>query len=316
MEYQIKIGELKAFLDKEKIAYKLKGASSAEETSFFVASIFNLIPKGFYFLSANLDIAFEQSLIVTNAGVSLSNFKGSNIFIVTNEDPQLIYYKIIRSLFSYGGDRKIHKTAIISNEAIIGKNVEIGPYTIIGKANISDNVIIGSNCQIEDNTRICKGARIDSLSVIGAKGLAWVWDQRNKEKVVLPQLGGVIIGENTIIAANAVIVRGSLNEFSVIGKNTVIGPGVRLGHGTQIGNEVHLANDVVTAGNTIIKDYCFVGSGAIFKPGVKIAEHTIVGSGAVVLKNVIKPRTVVAGLPAKEIQRSENPSGMPKPLID
>ena len=37
----------------------------------------------------------------------------------------------------------IHPTALISNEAIIGENVEIGPFTIVG-----DRVKIGNNCKI------------------------------------------------------------------------------------------------------------------------------------------------------------------------
>ena len=50
----------------------------------------------------------------------------------------------------------IHKTALISNKAIIGNNVSIGPYCII-----EDDVIIG------DNTKIDAHSIIKQYSTIG-----------------------------------------------------------------------------------------------------------------------------------------------------
>ena len=38
---------------------------------------------------------------------------------------------------------KIHETAIIHPNAVLGKNVEIGPYAVI-----DEEVVIGDNCKI------------------------------------------------------------------------------------------------------------------------------------------------------------------------
>ena len=45
----------------------------------------------------------------------------------------------------------IHPTAIVSPDAQIGKNVEIGPYAVI-----EDNVKIGDNCYIDAHVKICR----------------------------------------------------------------------------------------------------------------------------------------------------------------
>ncbi len=51
-----------------------------------------------------------------------------------------------------------------------------------------------------------------------------------------------------------------------------------------------------------IKDYVWIGSGAIILPGVTIGEGSVVAAGAVVVKDV-PPYTVVGGVPAKIIKR-------------
>lgn len=52
----------------------------------------------------------------------------------------------------------------------------------------------------------------------------------------------------------------------------------------------------------ILKKGCYIGTNAIILPGVTVGEYAVVGAGAVVTKNV-PAKTVVAGVPAKVIQR-------------
>ena len=44
-----------------------------------------------------------------------------------------------------------------------------------------------------------------------------------------------------------------------------------------------------------------VGVGAIIIGKVQIADDCVIGAGAVVTKSFLKPGTVIAGVPAKEI---------------
>ena len=50
-----------------------------------------------------------------------------------------------------------------------------------------------------------------------------------------------------------------------------------------------------------IDDDVWIGAGAIFLPGVRVHQCSVVGAGAVVTKDV-PPYTVVAGVPAKPIK--------------
>jgi acetyltransferase-like isoleucine patch superfamily enzyme len=49
-----------------------------------------------------------------------------------------------------------------------------------------------------------------------------------------------------------------------------------------------------------VEDNCFIGTGAVLMPGVRIGPNAIVGAGAVVTRDV-PPGTVYAGVPARKV---------------
>lgn len=55
--------------------------------------------------------------------------------------------------------------------------------------------------------------------------------------------------------------------------------------------------------DTQIGDYCFIGMNSIILPGVKIGNHSIIGAGSVVSKDV-PSNTIVAGNPAKIVREN------------
>jgi len=266
----------------------------------------------YFFLGDEVPSSISNSALILRMGNSVT-LKNENIGIYINQDPQLIFYQLLSSLYGTHSNGEISNSVIIHPEAKIGDNVQIDNFSIIGKAVISDNVIIRSHCYVHDNSFIGKNVTIENHSINGAQGVAWIWNDQETEKIVQPQLGGVEIKENSFLGANTIVVRGSLNENSVIGKNTLLAPGCRIGHGTQIGDFVHFANNVITGGNTNIGNNCFVGSAAVFRPKVKIHENTIIGAGAVVVKNTTEKGKTLVGVPAEEKETKAHPNGMPKP---
>lgn len=109
-----------------------------------------------------------------------------------------------------------------------------------------------------------------------------------------------------------------------IGKDTIIGEKTTLdgrkqlvesNGGLEIGNHVDIASEVMiwTSEHDIhdptmkaiedkvtIEDYVFIGPRSIILPGVTIKKGAVVAAGAVVTSDV-KPNSIVAGVPAKEI---------------
>ena len=83
------------------------------------------------------------------------------------------------------------------------------------------------------------------------------------------------------------------------------------GSGAKIGNNCHIGAGAVIAGilepksnhPVIIEDDVFIGANAVVLEGVHLYKGSVVGAGAVVIKDVLKNQTVV-GVPAKVIKEN------------
>lgn len=301
-------------LKKHSIEFELHERENFTGYEFSFASIKHIIKNGiYYFEEAEKTEHYEiyDSVLITNKYIPTSNV----LIIVSN--PQLVHYK----LCSLAQDEKVYaisSSAKISLNAMIASNVFIGEHCVIGDCTIEEGVVIKHNVVIEDNVTIKKNSFIDSNSVIGAAGLAWIWDEHG-ERVIQPQLGGVLIEENCCLATDITVVRGSLSENTLIGKGSVIAHGTKIGHGAQILREVHMANNVSIAGNAVVGERCFLGSASVVSSNVKIAANCIIGAGAVVNRNNLDEFCTLAGVPATVIKKdnfNSKPNGAPKPFAN
>ena len=136
----------------------------------------------------------------------------------------------------------------------------------------------------------------------------------------------IVIGKNVYIGHNTIL-KGYYKNKMVIGDHTWIGQncflhgagGLTIGRAVGIGPMVKILTSAHTEAElakpvlfndlefkeVVIEDGCDVGIGAIILPGVKIAEGSIIGAGAVVTKD-IPPYSVVAGVPAEVIRKRKD----------
>ncbi len=92
----------------------------------------------------------------------------------------------------------------------------------------------------------------------------------------------------------------------VVGDNSSFSTGSVIGHETRIGNTVFLAPSVSVSGLCEIEDGCFLGTNSTVLPRLRIGAWSIVGSGAVVTKDV-PPHSVVVGNPARFVRQHDVP---------
>lgn len=190
----------------------------------------------------------------------------------------------------------IHPTAIVHRTAVVGKNVEIGPFSIIhGNVELSDNVVV--------QERVTIGNSSDS----GSASLTF-------------------IGRHSTIRSGAVIYEDVLSGHGLhIGHNVVIRAGARfgeecsIGSGSQIqgaatlGNRVRLHSNVHFGEMACVEDDVWIFSNVLItndpnppshiRLGVTIGRETVVSAGVVFMPGVtVGPRAVI--LPMSKITRN------------
>lgn len=80
--------------------------------------------------------------------------------------------------------------------------------------------------------------------------------------------------------------------------------GIHVGEGTAISfDAVILTHDYIRGMhlNTNIGKYCQIGARSIVMPGITIGDHSVIGAGTIVTKDV-PPRSLVVGNPGKIIR--------------
>ena len=184
---------------------------------------------------------------------------------------------------------KFHKTALINNNAKIGKNVTIGPYSII-----DDNVIIGDNSvvypyvHIKSNTIIGKNNKIFQGSVLGEDPQDLKY---NGEKTFLE------IGDNNTIRENCTLNKGTSHaNKTIIGSNCLLMAYVHVAHDCIIDDKVILANGVQLGGHVEIGYHVTVGGMTPVHQFCKVGEHAFIGGGRIALQD-IPPYILATGEP-------------------
>lgn len=138
----------------------------------------------------------------------------------------------------------------------------------------------------------------------------------------------VNIGDNTKIWHFSHILSGTnIGANCSFGQNCVVGPKVKIGNGVKVQNNISIYEGVEVEDNvflgpsmvftnvtnprafiirreefkkTLLKKGCTVGANATIVCGVTIGEYALIGSGAVINKDV-KPYALMVGVPAKQI---------------
>lgn len=97
---------------------------------------------------------------------------------------------------------------------------------------------------------------------------------------------------NIICAGNILTTNISIGSFNIINLNCTIG------HGTIIDNYCVIAPGCNISGWNHIHDSVYMGSNATTREKIELGQNSIIGCGAVVVKNTL-PNTTNVGIPAK-----------------
>jgi UDP-3-O-[3-hydroxymyristoyl] glucosamine N-acyltransferase len=129
--------------------------------------------------------------------------------------------------------------------------------------------------------------------VVGSDGFGFANHKGAWHKV--PQLGGVILGDDVDIGANTTIDRGAV-EATVIEDGVKLDNLIQVGHNVRIGAHTVIAGCVGIAGSTNIGKYCMIGGAANFAGHLSVADKVIITGMTAVTKSIKEPGMYSSGI--------------------
>ena len=202
---------------------------------------------------------------------------------------------------------RIHRTAIIHEDAILEDGVQIGPYAVVGPGvRIGSGTRLGSHVVVECNTRIGRDCTVKPHAVIGS-------DPQDLSFKGEPAF--VEMGDRNIVGEFVMISRGAHDErLTKIGNDNLIMSGVHIAHDCRVGNNIILSNYTQVAGHITIEDRAVIGGMAAFRQFTRIGTLAMVGGTAGVMQDV-PPYCMVQGAPPATV-RGLNRIGLMRNGVD
>ncbi len=109
-----------------------------------------------------------------------------------------------------------------------------------------------------------------------------------------------VLGDNLFIFEN-----NTIQPFVEFGSNIVLWSGNHIGHHSKIGSHSFITSHVVVSGFVNVEDFCFFGVNSTLRDSITIAEKTIIGAGALILKNT-KPEQLYIGSKTLPVNRKSS----------
>jgi maltose O-acetyltransferase len=148
---------------------------------------------------------------------------------------------------------------------------------------------------------------IELCSNLPKKILRWLGAHHpdNKTRKIFFELTNVQIGKDTVINQNFIVSDG-YHPLLKIGDRVAISPNVTIvcesaPNNSDIAKIPYVSKNLICNKGVTIEDDVWIGANAVIMPGVKVGNSAVIGAGAIVTKDV-KPFSVVAGVPAKQIR--------------
>ena len=194
----------------------------------------------------------------------------------------------------------IHPTAIVSPDAQIGTDTEIGPYCVI-----EANVRLGDRCKLHSHVVIHGHSKIGDeneffpFAAIGTK---------SQDLKYAGEPTALIVGDRNVFRENTTVHRGTVKDSPTrVGSDNLCLSYSHIAHDCQVGNHVILSNNGTLAGHVEVDDYAIISGLTAVHQFCRVGAHSITGGISKIVQD-IPPFTIVDGNPS--IVRGINQVGL------
>jgi UDP-N-acetylglucosamine acyltransferase len=177
--------------------------------------------------------------------------------------------------------RRIDERACVDASALLGEDVEVGPFSVIGPlVRLANGVRVGPQCVIDGDVEIGEGSVLTSHVAIGS-----------------PPQDLKYGGESTRVVIGA---RNAFREFCTVNRGTAAGGGItsigddnlfmtgaHVAHDCRVGSRTVFANNATLGGHVSVGDCTTIGAFTAAHQFCRIGRHAFIGGFTVVTKDVL-----------------------------
>ena len=175
----------------------------------------------------------------------------------------------------------IHPTAIISPKAELGRNVSIGPYSIVGDDVIlHDDIQVASHCVIEGPSEFGSGSVFFPFVSAG---------QAPQDLKYKGERSWLRAGERNTFREFTTLQRGTEGgaNLTQIGSDNFFMAQSHVAHDCLIGSHTVFANGATLAGHVIVEDCVTIGAYSGVHQFCRVGKHAFIGGYSVVVKDAL-----------------------------
>lgn len=187
----------------------------------------------------------------------------------------------------------IAATAVISSEASLAPDVEVGPYAVIGPhVTIGAGTVIGPHMRIEGPTTIGERNRFFGQASVGTEPQDLKFRGERTE---------LRIGNDNVFREFVTINRGTTGGGGVttLGSHNFFMAYSHVAHDCHVGSNTIFANNATLAGHVEVGDFATVGAFSAVHQFCRVGDHAFIGGGSICTQDVLPFVKTVGNRPAK-----------------
>lgn len=203
----------------------------------------------------------------------------------------------------------VHPTAIVEDGAVLGADVEIGPFCIVGRdVTLGEGVRLLSHVVIGGVTDVGARCVVHPHAVLGGDGQIRGGDASGTR---------LVVGEDCIIREHVTFscgskkghnltkvgARGYFMAYSHIGHDCIVGDDCTFANGAQLGGHVELGQGVIMGGLSTVQQFGRIGRGAMVG-GMTGCNLDVIPFGIAVGSHAMHAGLNIVGLKRRGVPRA------------
>jgi UDP-N-acetylglucosamine acyltransferase len=174
---------------------------------------------------------------------------------------------------------RIHPTAVISQEAELADDVQVGPYVII-----EGPVRVGPGCILRPHVHLCGPLHMGQGNIVFTGA---VLGERPQHLKYNDEPTSLEIGDHNVFREHVTIHRGTTQSWrTLIGSDNFFMAHCHIGHDCQIGNHCILANGALVAGHCIIEDKVYLSGNCAVHQFCRVGRLALLSGASITTKDI------------------------------